>query len=234
MNLGSTFQLKVWYEADEGTCFFALFWQEGSKSMVVSQKFPQLLQRYYQTWLQRYLKYYQFIPSQSAAKSGSLGLTASGDKFQDLREAESQFLQTFQRWLGEGNSRQIERKIQAELTRQLHQTSKNQVQVGNSPKVHILLACSSELEKLPWEAWGRWLLPDGVMSGTIRLQRTVLDDSRTDRVVNQPSSSRSPRILTIIGNDPLLPLAEDWKIIKESLGNHCSSATGEMAGRRQL
>ncbi|MCA1994868.1 MAG: CHAT domain-containing protein, partial [Coleofasciculus sp. S288] len=208
------FQLKVLHQADEEFCSFLLLWDGGSKHLCANLKYPRELQKRYQRWQQRYFRFYEFHAPQPLGNSGRLN-PGSGDPCNDLREAEQDLVQAFQRWLGEGKVGKIQARIREEIARLAQTSSKQGKGAGSPPGVDIFLACDSmELERLPWEAWE--LAPEGAPLGTVRIARTSsnLVDIGLEK---RPLRRKRPRILALIGNDPELPLHEDWKTLRSSL-----------------
>lgn len=213
MNSRTVFQLKIWHQPKEESCFFALFWDGGRKNLVVSQPYYRELQQAYQDWQRQYLRYYGLFSTPTIPNSGSINLVSVGDRSQDLREVEQRWLTLFQRWLGEGAACQIERKIQDELTHLVQNTPQLNRKTKVPVRLEIFLSSSPDLVKFPWEMWVQWLIPKGLPQDSIRLIRTSLKDVESDSPP-QPKQPRKPRILATLGYDPKLPLEEDWKIIQ--------------------
>lgn len=214
MSPRSAFHLKVWHQADNQSCSFLLLWDRGNKDIYVSLKYPQELQTRYEHWQRRYLRFYEFPPPQPIGRAGRLNPTF-GDPCNALREAEQSLIQSFQQWLGEGEVRKIQQQIRDELIRIAQTSSKPGKGVQSHPGIDIFLACNSaELARLPWETWQ--LAPERTPLGTVRIART-LGNSADISAVKRPLRRRRTRILALIGNDPKLPLHEDWKVLRSSL-----------------
>jgi hypothetical protein len=210
----SAFQLKVWHQKDDEFCSFLLLWDGGNKNIYVSLNYPKKLQKWYQRWQQRYFRFYEFPPPQTIGDSGSVN-PGSGDPCNALREAEQNLIQEFQKWLGEGEVRKIQEQIRDEFTRIVQTSSKQEKRAGSHPGIDIFLTCNSdELARLPWETWQ--LAPERMPLGTVRIART-LGNSADISAVKRPLRRRRTRILALIGNDPKLPLHEDWKVLRSSL-----------------
>jgi hypothetical protein len=214
MSPQSAFHLKVWHQADNQSCSFLLLWDRGNKDIYVTLKYPEELQTRYEHWQRRYLRFYEFPPPQPIGRSGRLYPTF-GDPCNALREAEQSLIQSFQQWLGEGEVRKIQQQIRDELIRLAQTSSKLEKGAQSHPSIDIFLTCNSaELARLPWETWQ--LAPERTPLGTVRIART-LGNSADIGAVKRPLRRRRTRILALIGNDPKLPLHEDWKVLRSSL-----------------
>jgi|GEM_PF-411544 len=185
----SIFELKILRQEDK--CFFWLFWNERQKQLSASLKYSQELEKFYQRWQKRYLNFYQFLLPQ---KSG--GIPASTpDPSHNLKEAEARLVQTFQRWLGEGEVRKLREQIRDECTRSLE-------------GVDVFIACDSlELARLPWETWE--LAPQ---DAPLRIIRTSKDDPEGSGSATKKAHNRKPRILAILGDEP--KMQQDWEILR--------------------
>ncbi|MEM9925570.1 MAG: CHASE2 domain-containing protein [Cyanobacteria bacterium P01_D01_bin.50] len=213
MTSRSIFHLKIWYSSEDSSCSFLLLWDGGKKNIYITHKYSQELQLHYQRWRQQYYKFYQFPSSEPVKKSGGISLIGAGDPSQALREAEQELLKVFQRWLGTGDVRQIEKQIGDELTRitqNLSQSKEGEIHNG----IDIYLACNDELLRLPWEAWKQWLIPQGIDKDAIRILRTSINDIKGITHSTKKPQHRKTRILAIMGYDPRLPLKEDWKTLR--------------------
>ena len=175
MTSRSIFHLKIWYSSEDSSCSFLLLWDGGKKNIYITHKYSQELQLHYQRWRQQYYKFYQFPSSEPVKKSGGISLVGTGDPSQALREAEQELLKVFQRWLGSGDVRQVEKQIGDELARITQNSSQSKEgEIHNG--IDIYLACNDELLRLPWEAWKQWLIPQGIDSDAIRIVRTAIND----------------------------------------------------------
>lgn len=215
MTSRSIFHIKIWYSSEDSSCSFLLLWDGGKKNIYITHKYSQELQLHYQRWRQQYFKYYQFPSSEPVKKrkSGGISLIGTGDPSQALREAEQELLKVFQRWLGTGDVRQIEKQIGDELTRitqNLSQSKEGEIHNG----IDIYLACNDELLRLPWEAWKQWLIPQVIDKDAIRIVRTSINDIKGTAHSTKKPQRRKTRILAIMGYDPRLPLKEDWKTLR--------------------
>lgn len=214
MSPRSAFHLKVWHQADNQSCSFLLLWDKGNKDIYVSLNYPEELQIRYEQWQRRYLRFYQFPPLQPIRKSGTFN-PDFGDPCNALGEAEKNLIQAFQKWLGEGEVRKIQEQIRDELTRIAQELPKPGKRAESQPGIDIFLTCNSdELARLPWETWQ--LVPQRMPLGTVRIART-LGNSADISAVKRPLRHRRTRILALIGNDPKLPLHEDWKVLRSAL-----------------
>ena len=213
MTSRSIFHLKIWYNSEDSSCSFLLLWDGGKKNIYITHKYSQELQVHYQRWRQQYFKFYQFPFSEPVKKSGGISLIGAGDPSQAVREAEKELLKVFQRWLGTGDVRQVEKQIADELTRitqNLSQSKEGEIHSG----IDIYLACNEELLRLPWESWKQWLIPEGAAKDTIRIIRTSMNDTKGISYITKKPQRRKTRILVIMGYDPRLPLKEDWKALR--------------------
>jgi hypothetical protein len=210
----STFKLKVWHQEGDEFCSFLLLWDGGSKDIYVSLKYSEELQKRYRRWQKFYFGFYEFLPPHPISNSGALN-PGFGDRGNVLQEAEQDLVIAFQRWLGEGEVRKIQEKIRGELTRIAQHSSEQGKEAGTRIGIDIFISCNSiELARLPWEAWE--LAPAGAPLGTVRIARTFSNSPEIVPVKRPPRRWR-PRILALIGNDPELPLHEDWKTLRSSL-----------------
>ncbi|MBX2863861.1 MAG: CHAT domain-containing protein [Leptolyngbyaceae cyanobacterium MAG.088] len=201
----TVFELKVWHQ-DERSCFFLLLWDNRSKKLTASLPYPIELQKAYQLWQQRYHRFYKLSVPQSPGNSGRLN-PGSGDLAHDLTEAEKGLVKGFQRWLGEGDGRTIQQQIQNELA-QLARL--NPHQHGGAD---VFLACDSDdIARLPWELWS--LATDTFPADTLRIVRTAMDEPEGGLRPRGALPGRKARILAVLGNDPNLPLQEDWKSVR--------------------
>ncbi|MEM7064469.1 MAG: CHASE2 domain-containing protein [Cyanobacteria bacterium P01_B01_bin.77] len=203
----SVFELKVWHQ-DKTSCFFLLLWEHGKKKLTASLPYPEEIQKKYRLWRQRYHRFYQLSPPQSVSNSGRLN-PGSGDLAHDLMDAEKRLIKAFHRWLGSGELRAIQQQIREELPSG-HAISS--LKRGMTPPgVDIFLACDAEeIEQLPWEACS--LGVDGVIPGALRIVRTAMDEPGGPQAAMV--SRKKSRILAVLGDDPTLPLQEDWKALR--------------------
>ena len=207
----TVFELKVWGK-DEQSCFFLLLWDNRKKQLTACLPYSKDIQKWYQRWRQRYYRFYQLHSPQPLSNSGRLN-PSSGDPGHDLMEAEGALVQAFQRWLGEGEVRNIQQRIRDEFARVTQSASTSERDLGDQPGVDIFLACDSpEVARLPWEAWP--LAPEFAPSGAIRIVRTAMNEPQGNRALKASSRRGKPRILAILGDDPRLPLQEDWKAVR--------------------
>jgi hypothetical protein len=210
----STFKLKVWHQQGDEFCSFLLLWDGGSKDIYVSLKYSEELLKRYRRWQKLYFVFYELLPPQPLKPSGALN-PGSGDCGNVLQEAEQDLIRSFQRWLGEGEVRKIQEKIRDELSHIAQHSSEQGGEAGERVGIDVFISCNSiELARLPWEAWE--LAPERAPLGTVRIARTFAH-SPEFCLVKRPLRYRRPRILALIGNDPELPLHEDWKTLRSSL-----------------
>ncbi len=201
------FELKVWHQ-DERSCFLLLLWDNRSKKLTASLPYPSDLQKSYQLWRQRYHRFYKFSAPQSPGNSGRLN-PGSGDLAHDLTEAERELVKGFQRWLGDNDGRTIQQRIQDELA-QLTQMNANP---AIKPGVDVFLACNSdEIARLPWELLA--LNADMFPPDRLRIVRTAMDEPEAPLSSKERVRGTKARILAVLGNDPNLPLQEDWKAVR--------------------
>ncbi|MCL6433998.1 MAG: CHASE2 domain-containing protein [Leptolyngbyaceae cyanobacterium HOT.MB2.61] len=202
-------ELKVWHKDDQ-SCFFLLLWDNRKKQLTASVSGAGEVQRRYQRWQQRYARFY--LPaSRSISDSGRLN-PGSGDPGNDLREAETELIHAFHRWLGEGETRKIQQRIRDELMRIAQQTTAQGKEMEVPTGIDLFLACdTAEMARLPWEAWE--LTPADAPPRMVRLIRTGMDLDGADQGLNL-SPTRKARILALLGEDPNLPLQEHWKALR--------------------
>ena len=205
------FELKVWLKQEQ-SCLFLLIWDNRRKQLTASTPYSRDVQKWYQRWRQRYYRFYQLPSLQAPRNSGQLN-PGTGDPAHDLMEAEGELIQAFQRWLGEGDVRNIQHQIQDELARMSQSISESNQEVGDQPGIDIFLACDSEeMARLPWEAWplvSKWVSP-----GVVRIVRTAMNGPQEKSAFKSAARCGKARILTILGDDPRLPLQEDWKAMR--------------------
>lgn len=200
----AVFELKIWCQ-DKASCFFLLLWEQGKKKLTASLPYPEEIQKCYQLWRQRYHRFYQLSPPQSASNSGRLN-PGSGDLAHDLMDAEKRLVKAFQRWLGSGELRAIQQQIREQLP-----AISSPKQAVTQPGVDIFLACDAEeMEQLPWEVCALGL--DGIAPGALRIVRTAMDEPEAPHIPKVPR--KKSRILAVLGDDPTLPLQEDWKAVR--------------------
>lgn len=210
----NVFELEVWHKQDEQSCIFLLLWEQRQKKLTASLPYSKDIQKLYQRWRKWYHRFYRLSSPQSPGNSGQLNL-GSGDLAHDLMEAEKELIQAFQRWLGEGDFRTIQQRIQDELVRLTQSMPKpapnSTKDLWSQPGVDVFLACESdEMARLPWEAWS--LASEFVEPGMLRIVRTVINQPEIARAV--PHQRRKPRILAVLGDDPNLPLQADWQAVQ--------------------
>lgn len=205
----AVFELKIWQKEDQ-SCFFLLLWDDRKKQLTASLDGFADVQHSYQRWRQRYDRFY--LPStKTTIDSGRLN-PGSGDPGNDLREAEATFIHRFQRWLGEGETRKIQQRIQDELMRFAQLAAVQKKGTVTPTGIDLFLSCSSvEIARLPWETWE--LAPENAPFGAVRMIRTAMDRDNG----SYPYSStrqRKTKILTILSKDPNLPLHEQWQALR--------------------
>ena len=205
----TVFELKVWRK-DEQSCFFLLLWDNRKKQQTASQPYSKDIQKWYQRWRQRYYRFYQLHSPHPLSNSGRLN-PSSGDPGHDLMEAEKGLVQAFQRWLGEGEVRNLQQRIRDQFAR-ITQSPQNPQDLGGALGVDIFLACDSDdMARLPWEAWP--LAPEFASPGAVRIVRTAMNEPEGNRAKSVYRRGKA-RILAILGDDPGLPLQEDWKAVR--------------------
>ena len=207
----TVFELKVWHK-DEQSCFFLLLWDNRKKQLAASLTYSKDIQKWYQRWRQRYYRFYRLSSPQALSNSGRLN-PGSGDPGHDLMEAERELVQAFQRWLGEGEVRNIQQRIRDQVARVTQPASASDRELAHQPGVDIFLACDSDdMARLPWEAWP--LAPEFASPGAVRMVRTAMNEMEGNRALKSSPRCRKARILAILGDDPGLPLQEDWKAVR--------------------
>ena len=207
----TVFELKVWHRKEQ-SCFFLLLWDDRKKQLTASLPYSKDIQKWYQLWRQRYYRFYQMPSLQPLSNSGRLN-PGSGDPAHNLAEAEGELIQAFQRWLGEGEVRTIQQQIRDALVQITQTTPQSGKPIEYQPGVDIFLACDAdEMTRLPWEAWLR--TSDFASPGVVRIIRTAMNEPEGYRPLNPSFQHRKPRILAILGDDPHLPLQEDWKAVR--------------------
>ncbi len=203
----TVFELKILHRQNEQLCIFLLLWDNRNKQLNASLPYSQDVQKWYLRWQQWYYRFYHLSAPQSPSNSGRLN-PGSGDLAHDLMEAERGLVQVFQRWLGAGELRTIQQQIRDELVRLTQVNPDPDQKTGIQPGVDIFLACeSNEMARLPWEVWSLTAPP-----GTLRIVRTAMDTPESSPTAQ--FRPRKPRILAVLGDDPNLPLQEDWKAMR--------------------
>ncbi|WP_187329451.1 CHAT domain-containing protein [Halomicronema hongdechloris] len=145
-------------------------------------------------------------------RSGTFSVRPNGDPSAAVRNAEDILTTTFLDWLGAGDTRSIERQLQTALL-EVSQTSEEESSMPLG--VNVFLACGdSRLQQLPWEAWARRLVPQGLPSNSIRVIRTARDDPQGLAGQPPPESLKKPRVLAIVAEDNHLDVDGDWEIIR--------------------
>lgn len=207
----SRFEITVWQ--NESTCFFLLLCPETNRKVRASLPFSQELVKRYKRWQRRYYRFYHFPFSIELPDSGSIG-SSSGDLVNDLKEAEQDLIKAFQKWLGQGELREIQQEIQTEINRNISHLSKSVKLPKKYPPVDLFIACDSlDLARLPWESWE--VIPQDSHLGTVRIMRTSMNSPEAINIKPKLQLYRKTRILAILGRDPRLPLQEDWKALQQ-------------------
>lgn len=205
-----SFDLRISLKGD-GLCTFSLIWDQGQRDIFASQTFTPQLRRDYQVWQKAYLRYYSLPNDENISRSGGLSIS-TGDPSSIVRNKEEAFLSTFLDWLGSGDIRLIERQLETALLEIKQLEDQKLVETSH---INIYLACDERfLRPLPWEFWVKSLIPKKFSENSIRLIRTVKDNSSQLAEVPSKTLSRKPRVLAILGIDPNLSINKDWHIIK--------------------
>ncbi|MCS6814208.1 MAG: hypothetical protein NZ772_11690, partial [Cyanobacteria bacterium] len=202
------FELQVWYYLDQ-SCLFLLQWQNRTQQLTANVPYSREVQQRYQRWQQRYLRYYEFTTPR-VAESGSLK-PGTGDPAHDLMQAEQELVRSFQAWLAEGETRNIQQCIWEEGNRLLHQLVNNPSALKDSSAqlIEVFLTIDApDLAKLPWE---RWELTPNPSQLPLRIIRTA---SQGRLRPYSPSYRRKPRILVILGEDTNLSLQAHWQALQ--------------------
>lgn len=207
----SRFEITVWRNDD--ACFFLLLCPETNRKVRASLPFSQELVKRYKRWQRRYYRFYHFPFSSELPDSGSIG-SSSGDLVNDLKEAEQELIKAFQKWLGQGELREIQQEIQTEINRNISHLSKSAKLSKKHPPVDLFIACDSlDLARLPWESWE--VIPQDSHFSTVRIMRTSMNSPEAINIKPKLQFYRKTRILAILGRDPRLPLQEDWKALQQ-------------------
>lgn len=204
----SSFHLKV--RQFEHRCWFELTWGQGQQ-LEAEVDFPASLPERYENWRRLYRKFYEnYLPSEpppsptpSAAAplrgrvvdSGSLPPVET-DWYGWLGEAEHSLLNEFQRWLRQEELYALRAAI-AQATRETRQP------------VRVFLSCSTDLARLPWEAWE--IGSDFAATGSIRIVRTPPNIPRGNHSRRRRGRAR---ILAILGDDTGLDFETDRQAVK--------------------
>ncbi len=190
----SSFRLKIWQI--EQTCVFELSWGQGQQ---LTAKMPYLptLTTLYQTWQQAYLNFYQSAIRARVGKSGTLA-TPAIDWRAKLVQAEAKLLAEFHLWLNQASLLELRREIA------------RAAQTTEVAVVDVFLTCdTTELERLPWEAWEPGT--EFAARNTIRIARTPAR-IRADRPQRQRQGKM--RILAILGDDTGLNFQADQAAVR--------------------
>ncbi|NEZ59052.1 CHASE2 domain-containing protein [Adonisia turfae] len=208
----TAFELKIWHRQDKQSCTFLLLWDNRKKHLNASLPSSKDIEKCYQRWRRWYYRFYQLTSPPHPSNSGRIN-PGSGDLAHDLMAAEKELVQALQRWLGAVELRAIQQQIRDEVIRLTPAHPKSEKAVLEQSGVDIFLACESdEMARLPWEAWAWALGSEIIRPGSLRIIRTVMDEPGGSWV--KPSRLGKPRILTVLGDDPGLPLQEDWKAVR--------------------
>ncbi|WP_088889874.1 CHASE2 domain-containing protein [Leptolyngbya ohadii] len=197
------FTLKV--QQSDRCCFFELSWGRGQR---LTAELPdvgglQLVFQAYQKWQTAYRNHYEH--QQRGQLEGGGGVIVRGDTHAELIKAEQQLLSEFNRWLRHAELHEIRATI-AKASRSLRQSAPR--------SVDLLLTCSSELARLPWEAWE--IDSEIAATGQIRIAR-VPANIRTELAQSLQRSRRRARILVILGQDDRLDFHRDLQTLIDSL-----------------
>ena len=216
----TTFTLRIRYQEDD-SCSFDLTWGNNNHNVYVNQPYSHKMEQAYQSWRRSYLRYYKFQPSTLSSNLNTSGSIPdlSGDSSQDLRTVEQSLSNTFLDWLGKGKTQKIEQCIRNKLMHLMQTSLETKSEFASSNHhIDIYLFCDSKLNKtlirLPWETWAASLAPQGATNQPIRLIRTTQDNPEGLQHTQIPWRSVKPRILAILGDDPKLPLTEDWQTLQ--------------------
>jgi len=219
----SIFELRVGFRAEDQTCPFELSWPNAGGKLYRVQKYSDKLQAAYETWKQCYFNHIQpnSVQEEEDSGSGRIRVGDLGDSSMDVRDAEKSLLETFRRWIGEGEARDIERQLQLQLTSLVHHSSQRpQGGKENSIGIDIYLSCDRELEKLPWEAWLQWLNPNEILPNSMRIIRTSQDAPEGFAKTQTVQKDRRTRVLAVIGYDPGMPMDKDWEVLQTLKDGH--------------
>jgi len=186
------FQLEV--QQIEHSCSFKLIWGEG-RQILTKMPYPETLSRRYQTWRRDYLNFYQNFDRTSfrarvrKPKNEQGTLNIPQDRQRQLVQSSAELLNEFRSWL----RREELSKIRAQIV-------SNKTDLGLNT---LFLTCSSELQRLPWEAWDL-----GTELGcNIAIARSPVNITSPNK--KQVNRHRKPRILGILGDDTGLDLKCD-------------------------
>ncbi|MDJ0687220.1 MAG: CHASE2 domain-containing protein [Xenococcaceae cyanobacterium MO_188.B32] len=195
-------QLKLIIKKIDYICDFELCWS-GNSTLSAQVEYPQSLIDLYQKWRNAYFNHYKSL----RVKAETIIITQSTEDYHRLlRDAHYQLIDEFQRWLLSPELVKIRRKIVSII--------------NHNPQndIDLLIACSpNDLTRLPWETWD--IGSDLGARNKVRIARTTINNPSQ---LNSISRFRKPRILTIIGYDPLLDFSQDVKAI-ESLSQLAES-----------
>ncbi|MEO1350175.1 MAG: CHASE2 domain-containing protein [Cyanobacteria bacterium J06635_15] len=199
------FELRVLQQGEN--CILLLLWNQRSQHLSVPLPESAQLTQHYDLWRKRYFRFYELSSAAPVSSSGRLN-PGSSDPAHDLMEAEQALIQSFRRWLGEGEGRVIQQKIRDQLTRLMH-AGGPAAAVG----IDVFVACeSADLARLPWEQWD--LAPEGTPADTIRIFRSAPQREQAGAIIGRSRRHRKTRILAILADDPTLALQTDWQVLR--------------------
>lgn len=202
--------LQLSIQSVEQSCLFTLSGESGER-LTAEVPFPPVLMDIYQQWRKAYIQFYQTQISFNVEETennfrgksaGSGSISPSTDWKRRLSDAENRLRYDFNQWLRSHQLYEIRAKI-AEFCRK------------NSPEgvIEIGLICgSTDLAKLPWEAWE--IGAEFAISNPLRIYR--IPSNITAHSVQTYQRYRS-RILAIIGQDGRSNFQQDLADIKAKL-----------------
>ncbi|MBD6615422.1 CHASE2 domain-containing protein [Komarekiella sp. 'clone 1'] len=190
-------------------CQFTLSWGQAQR-LFAEVDYRRDLDTLYEEWRKAYISYYK--ARSSVSKSSLRGeVVASGTinplegKRSQLIQAEKELLKEFYKWLGDGNLQEIRETLEAYAN----------FAVDAEQVIDVFLIChqnqdQGNLAKFPWEDWK---ISKELPRGKIRIAR--LPASLHKPVPINPVRRSRARILTILGSDEGLKLANDINALRQ-------------------
>lgn len=186
------FHLKVLHV--EQLCLFELSWGQGQR-LTAQLNFPASLSKSYQDWRRAYVNFYQSAQMRGRKLDGGV-ITPNTNWYKQLTNSETNLLKGFNNWLRSADLYEM----RSVITKASH----------DAKTVQIFLTCgSTELDRLPWEAWelGTEIANKKkvyIIRAPLNIGNGVIDEQ----------ASRRPRILAILGDETGLDFRKERHALK--------------------
>ena len=222
-DIPSTFYLTI--QQVEQTCLFTLTWGDGQRLTRRIQRSPTLHHAWHH-WHQTYLQFYRqrnFTCIDPSPPNGDIRskVVCSGsaivplpDWHSKLVDAEAKLLSEFHRWLQNGALFDLYAQL-TDASQKLEQAQTTASSSSLPQWLDLLITCtttelSTELSRLPWEAWELGI--GSLAGGRIRIARSPANIQAPSQKAVSPKRRR-PRILAILGDDTNLNFESDRKAV---------------------